>query len=225
MEVVIRQLSLEKFKPKNVKKNLYIAASCHIVNNEIFFNRKLLLKEDPALPFAQFAKKIYKDRLLKYPKFFKMDRLSKLVFLGAEFLFKESRFLHPEGDNKVAVVLSNRASSLDTDRKHQASIANEDAWFPSPAVFVYTLPNIGIGEICIRHQLYSENAFFIFDAFNAGFLEKYATALIHNQKENSVLCGWVDYDENDYEAFLYLVAEKGTIPHTAENINYLYKVD
>ena len=159
-------------------KKLYIATSCNILNNEIYIDGKSFLKEDAELPFLQFAKKVYKDQQWKYPKFFKMDALSKLAFLGAELLFQESSFLDTNGENKVGIVLSNRAASLDTDRNHQASITDEAAWFPSPAVFVYTLPNIGIGEICIRHKLYSENAFFVFDAFNAEFLEKYAQALI-----------------------------------------------
>lgn len=201
-----------------MQQQLYISNACSILHHAIYMDGQQVLQEDKNLSFKAFAKKVYKDHELKYPKFFKMDRLSKLAFLAAEFLLKKSNILKPKIENNIAIVLSNRASSLDTDRKHQSAIANETAYFPSPAVFVYTLPNIGIGEISIRHQLHSENAFFVFDSFNADFLQKYAAALIHNQKANSVLCGWVDYDENDYHAFLYLVTTIGETLHTTENI-------
>ncbi|MGB7392927.1 MAG: 3-oxoacyl-ACP synthase [Pricia sp.] len=128
----------------------------------------------------------------------------------------------PENQN-TAIVLSNRASSLDTDRKYQESISDLHNFYPSPAVFVYTLPNICIGEISIRHRLRSENSFFIFDAFNAGFLKDYAESLLDTGKADEVLCGWVDVDENHYEAFLYLVSPTGNIPHTEQEITELYQ--
>lgn len=204
-----------------MNKELYISASCTIINNKITIDNQVIAQEDEDLDFTVFAKKIYKDNQLKYPKFFKMDRLSKLAFLGAEFLFSESGILNQEEENNIAIVLSNRASSLDTDRKHQSSIEDKTAYFPSPSVFVYTLPNIAIGEISIRHQLYSENAFFVFENFNAEFLEKYCSSLIHHQKANSVLCGWVDFDKNDYHAFLYLLTQREGMLHNAKNINHL----
>ena len=205
-----------------MNKKLYIATSCTISNSTIFIDGQPIIKESQDLSFPQFAKKVYKDNGMKYSKFFKMDKLSKLAFLGAEFLFQKSNFLSKDKENKVAIVLSNRAASLETDRKHQASIEDKAAYYPSPAVFVYTLPNIGIGEISIRHKLYSENAFFVFDEFNATFLANYSESLIYNQKENSVLCGWVEYDGTEYHAFLYLVSETGIIPHTVENIENLF---
>lgn len=211
-------------KRKKLNQQLYISTTCSITNHTIYVNGQAVIQEDAALAFPQFAKKVYKDHLTKYPKFFKMDSLSKLAFLASEFLFKNSNILKPETENNIAIVLSNRASSLDTDRKHQASIAQADAYFPSPAVFVYTLPNIGIGEISIRHKLHSENAFFVFDSFNPDFLQKYAAALIHNQKANSVLCGWVDYDETNYHAFLYVVSTEGTVAHHTQNIHSKFKL-
>jgi hypothetical protein len=43
-----------------------------------------------AADFAEFSKKAYHHLGLSYPKFFKMDNLSKLAFLGAELLLKAS---------------------------------------------------------------------------------------------------------------------------------------
>ena len=141
-----------------------------------------------------------------------MDDLSKLAFIAADVLLKD------ETEKNIGLVLSNKAASLDTDRKHQKSLND----YPSPAVFVYTLPNICLGEISIKHQLYSENSFFIFDSFNAESLYIYANSLLDEQKSEKVLCGWVNFDDGKYDAFLYVVAKKGTFVHSIAEINRLY---
>ena len=151
-----------------------------------------------------------------------MDNLSKLAFLAADVLLKHTK-LPTDKENNIAIILSNRASSLDTDRKYQDSISDADNFFPSPSVFVYTLPNICIGEISIKHQLHSENCFFIFDTFDANHLWINVEILLKSKKAEKVLCGWVDFDENNYEAFLYLVEENGTIAHSPNEIKRLYK--
>ncbi len=120
-------------------------------------------------------------------------------------------------------MFSNSASSLDTDRKYQEAINDKDNYYPSPAVFVYTLPNITIGEVSIKNELRSENAFFIFENYNANFHQIYESSLIHGEKSKAVLGGWVNVDGNNYEAFLYLVSENGEIEHTEENLINLYK--
>ena len=149
-----------------------------------------------------------------------MDRLSKLAFMAAEVLLGPPNTSRE--NRNIAIVLSNRASSLDTDRKYQQSISDEHNFYPSPAVFVYTLPNICIGEISIRHTLRSENSFFIFDSFTPLFLKDYAHSLLHTEKADEVLCGWVEVDEDRYEAFLYLVSAIGKYPHTEQQLTKMY---
>jgi len=175
-----------------------------------------LIFEEGSEDIKSFLKSVYQYLDPKYSKFFKMDALSKLAFLSAEILLKE------EAKKNIAIILSNNASSLDTDRKYQDSINDKENYFPSPAVFVYTLPNIGIGEISIRHQLKSENGFFVFDNYNANFHYNYEKILIQNNKSEAVLAGWVNIDEDSYEAFLYLVSQNGTIEHTEKNLKQLY---
>ena len=79
------------------------------------------------------------------------------------------------------------------------------------------------GEISIKHHLHSENCFFIFDTFNADHLWINAQSLLKHQKAEKVLCGWVDFDDKNYDAFLYLVEENGIIAHRPEEIKRLYK--
>ncbi len=202
-------------------KKLYIQSYCHIKNNQLWLNGKLVFEGDQDNNLKDFLKSSYRDQKLHYPKFFKMDNLSKLSILAADLILSEidlNKF-----DHNVALIFSNKASSLDTDRKHQKSIDDADHYFPSPAVFVYTLPNIGIGEISIKHKLKSENGFFIFDEYNAKFHHNYERLLIKNNKSNAVLAGWVNVDEEVYDAFVYLISENGNLEHTEQNLIKLYK--
>lgn len=205
-----------------MQTNHYITSFCHIKNQTVSLNNTVVYQDKTADTFTSFIKGAYKSLNTSYSKFFKMDSLSKLAFLAADVLL-QNEHLNIEEENNIAVVLSNRASSLDTDRAHQNAIQNKNDYFPSPAVFVYTLPNICIGEISIKYKLYSENSFFIFDSFNAQHLFDYSNSLLASKKTKSVLCGWVDFDKNHYEAFLYLVSETSSnIEHNKNNINTLY---
>jgi hypothetical protein len=191
----------------------YIQSICTIQNNEIILDGVSIFKLEPTT-FSDFSKKAYQNFEINYPKFFKMDSLSKLAFLGAELLLKNK--IDTEKENNIALVFANNSSSLDTDIKYQNSISDPENYFPSPAVFVYTLPNICIGEISIRHQLKSENSFFIFDEFNPAFMMNYANVLLDSKKADKVLCGWVEYYDEEYKAFLYLVTKEGDLEHKIE---------
>jgi len=197
----------------------YIQSFCMIQNNQISLNGEIVFSTEPTV-FSDFSKKAYQHFQTAYPKFFKMDNLSKLAFLGAELLLKSESDASKE--NNTALVFSNKSSSLDTDVKYQNSIADKENYYPSPAVFVYTLPNICLGEISIRHQLKSENSFFIFVDYKPEFMEKYSNILLQTEKADKVLCGWVEYYNEDYKAFLYLVDTKGELVHEKELLKKLY---
>ena len=198
----------------------YINSFCSIKNNTISLNGSKIYS-DETIDFLEFIKAAYKSLDTNYPKFFKMDGLSKLALLAADVLLKDEN-LDEDKENDIAIVFSNKASSLDTDRKHQKSIENKEEYYPSPAIFVYTLPNICIGEISIKYKLFSENSFFIFENFSAQHLLDYANSLLSAGKTEKVLCGWVELDGNQYEAYLYLVTKIGTILHSKENIIKFY---
>ena len=200
-------------------KKFHISSYCHI-KNQIFSVNGDVIFSDNSGDFIIFIKSAYKFLKTDYSKFFKMDNLSKLAFLAADVLLNREDLT--KEDNNIALIFSNKASSLDTDRKHQSAIENDAEYFPSPSVFVYTLPNICLGEISIKHKLYSENSFFIFDHFNAEHLQLYANSLLRSGKAEKVLCGWVDFDESNYEAFLYLVGNEGELEHNTEEITRLY---
>ena len=194
----------------------YIESFSHVKNGTVYVNGEAIFKTLET-DFKSVMKAAYKNLIVDYPKFFKMDNLSKLGVLAAEVLLKE------ESEKNMAMVFSNRASSLDTDRGYQDSIKDPTQYYPSPAVFVYTLANILMGEISIKHKIYSENCFFITEEFFPEILSPYTTQLLDEKKAEKVLCGWVDVDNGKYNAFLYVVAKKGTFVHSDAEINRLYK--
>lgn len=197
-------------------KKYYIKSFCHITNNSVRVKNKVVFEDSNPENTKSFLKDVYKNLDIKYPKFFKMDNLSKLAFLGAEYILEDNV------KENTAIVFSNNASSLDTDRKHQESIKDVENYFPSPAVFVYTLPNIGIGEISIRQKLKSENGFFIFEKFNSSFHFNYESNLLNNSKTQAILGGWINIDNDKIDSFLYFIDTEGELEYTEQNINNIY---
>ncbi len=161
---------------------------------------------------GKYFKGIYKSLEIDYPKFYKMDRLSKLAFLTAEFLFDGGELLPRYKPDEVAMIFSNSSSSLDTDIKHNTSILDRNNYFPKPAVFVYTLPNILIGEISIRHTLRGENTFFISEKFDPDFFVDYVTHLLETTKHKACLLGRTEYMSGNFESFMFFIEKSENDP-------------
>lgn len=202
-----------------MENKYYISSYCSIENNSISLNGEIVFQSNDE-SFTDFSKAAYKSLKIDYSKFFKMDNLSKLAFLSADLIL--NNVIKETNEHDIALVFANKSSSLDTDVKYQKSISNKDEYYPSPAVFVYTLPNICVGEISIKHQLNSENAFFVFDSYPIDFMITYAKSLLQTKKAKKVLCGWVELYQENYKAFLYLVEDKGQMEHNNKSITILY---
>ena len=151
-----------------------------------------------------------------------MDNLSKLGWLATEILLKDNFNAVACKAEEVGIVLSNANASLDTDIKYYETAKD----IASPALFVYTLPNIVIGEISIRHHFKGENAFFISEKFDAEFIEQYVSGLLNNNILQCCICGWVELLEDQYKAVLFLVENEPGSPKklfTKENLNKIYQ--
>lgn len=184
-----------------------ITSYAHIKQNKVFVNGKPVFEAAPEADLAGFLSEAYKALGLSYPKFHKMDLQCKLGILCTEFALRGTDFLKENDLSKMAIVLENAASSLDTDRQHQHSISDKSNYFPSPAVFVYTLSNIVIGEMAIKYKITGENAFFVSEQFDAELLANYTGSLFESGTESAV-CGWVEVDGAGYEAFIFLVEKQ-----------------
>lgn len=182
---------------------IVVSSYCRIKNNSLVINGKsvFLPNQDSA---SFFLAETYKALGLNYPKFHKMDGLCKLGLLATEAALQNNGFLERHALDKIGILISNKASSLDTDRNHQNSISDKEKYLPSPSVFVYTLPNIVIGEIAIKHKITGENAFFVAPHFDAKLLIDQTNILFKQSVTSAVIGGWVDYDNGNMDALIYL---------------------
>ena len=154
---------------------------------------------------GELTRSVYRNYNIDYPRFFKMDNLSKLGFLSAEILLQGTDILQKYPSEEIAIILGNASSSLESDEKHQESIRDRKKYFPSPSVFVYTLANIMASEIAIRHKVKGENAVFIFEQFDPGFICRYVSGLFRNQRVDCCFSGWIECYGDHYQSFLFII--------------------
>jgi hypothetical protein len=194
----------------------YITASSLISPNKIFKNGQPFFEKTGNA--GSFLDAVYAHFKISYPKFHKMDHLCKLGFMATEVLLQGSDHENKYNETETGLVLCNAHASLDVDLKYVKTIHSG----ASPALFVYTLPNIVIGEISIRHHFKGENAFFVFKQFDGNFIAEYVNGLFENKLIRNCICGWVDILKEDYRALLFLVetdSPGNAIPFTAANMN------
>lgn len=180
----------------------HIQRRCSIKAGQIIINGQIVFNAGQPDDFPAFIRAAYKHLALDDRKFYKMDDLSKLGYIAATYLLAENPPGQISQPKEIAIFLANAFSSLDTDRKHQQTIDTPGDPEASPAIFVYTLPNVVMGEICIRHKIQGDNTFFISRDYDEAFLRRYAELSMQAQNLRHCIIGWCDYTENSYEAHL-----------------------
>lgn len=158
---------------------------------------------------AAMLAELYREHIGDWPKFFKMDTLSKVGFMASELLLKEIGDKRMEGEEYVssrAVMLFGTTASLSADKNYQETIQDAANYYPSPALFVYTLPNIVTGEIAIRNHYRGETQFLVVDRFDAAQMAFHIGCAMQDNTTRSVLAGWVDSTANDdFSCFMTLI--------------------
>ena len=198
----------------------FITRFAHIRNRTLIHQGKAIY-ENPEGTLDNFLDSALQALSINYPKFYKMDHSSKLGFLCAEIILKDSIRDH-YGPGQIALVLANAHGSLDTDIRYFESTKT----MASPALFVYTLPNIVAGEICIRHGIKGENAFFVWPAFDATQMYRYVEMVMASEKTQACLSGWVDVMAEHHDVFLYLTEKQekaNALGHSAVQLQKLYQ--
>ena len=194
---------------------------------QVTLNGKTLVGSAPA---KTLLIDLYKTHVGDYPKFYKMDPLCRAGFIASELLLKtekngcldnwtntdDSICKNPKttkpqnpkiqyGESR-GVVLFNAASSLADDRNYQATINNSETAFPSPSLFVYTLPNVLTGEIAIRNHYYGETNFIVLPELDCDVMACAIEMTFSDLSLQSLITGWVDcYSETDYDVLMFIV--------------------
>lgn len=171
-----------------------------ILDQRKLWERKEELGEQEGKEHHSLLTSLYKQMIGNYPKFYKMDGLSRLGFVTSEILLNAEK---GETDKERAIIFFNHSSSIASDRNYKESINDKDNYFPSPSIFVYTLPNIVTGEIAIRNHFHGETSFFILPDKDERLMEEILQASCRDDQSKSFLTGWIDYeDERHFEAEL-----------------------
>lgn len=171
-----------------------------ILDQRKLWERKEELGEQEGKEHHSLLTTLYKQMIGNYPKFYKMDGLSRLGFVTSEILLNAEK---GETDKERAIIFFNHSSSIASDRNYKESINDKDNYFPSPSIFVYTLPNIVTGEIAIRNHFHGETSFFILPDKDERMMEEILQASCRDTQSKSFLTGWIDYeDERHFEADL-----------------------
>lgn len=169
-------------------KKYFINGFINWKDDRIQLNGIDFLKLDPNTDSLSKTKAVYQHLGISYPKFFKMDLLSKAAFLSTEILRNHIDQFETYNKEKTATVLSTCDGCLEVDKNYEESRKT----FPSPALFVYTLPNIMLGEICIRNGFKGEQLCTLADEEQAEFTAFYVQDLLDNRDTDVCICGFVN---------------------------------
>lgn len=177
---------------------------------KVYINPEMVTVNDKPLAHkekgASLLTELYRNHIGDYPKFFKMDTLSKLGFVASELLLQAEGKPRFEPREDRAVIFFNKSASLQADTAYQATIQDAENFFPSPAAFVYTLPNIVTGEIAIRNKYFGETSFIVLPDRDPQIMARQLRLAFLDPMTESILGGWLDCtDENHFEAEIYLL--------------------
>ncbi len=188
---------------------------CRIHLGEAFVNGELFYQH---MGDESFLVGLYRQLGISYPKFFKMDEMAKLAFLGSEMVLVRAGLENYTNDD-VAFLFANQRSSLETDIQFYDTLKEG---IPSPSLFVYTLPNIGMGEVCIRHAQHGENNFLVMEKFDAEALLQSALPLLEQGTAKAVLIAWTEVTKDGPDGFFVFISRKEELQSLTEKLNGLY---
>ena len=153
----------------------------------------------------ELLRELYRREVGDYPKFYKMDVLSAVAFVASELLLHAEGAAHEVPRTDRAVVLFTCQASCQADQAFQRTINPGDDYFPSPAAFVYTLPNIACGEIALRNGYRSETACYLLPCHDEEAERDLLALTLAAPGVQTVLGGWIDCtDKNNFEAIIRL---------------------
>lgn len=165
---------------------------------------------------------IYKKMIRDYPKYYRMDGMAKLVFILGELLCERTDVCEDYNGQDIAVIMFNTSGSYPSDLIHSEAIKTGFDG-SSPANFVYTLPNVGVGELCIKRKITGENAFFIEDELNVERISSISSIYLEQNRCKAVIIGWVEPTQNEGNHLLLITGKKGglSLPNSESNIRNL----
>lgn len=120
------------------------------------------------------------------------NAVSRAVISEIDRLREQGGFHGP-----MHIVLFNMTSTAIVDKEFLETISDNDAYYPSPSLFVYTLPNIVTGEVAMRYGWQVETSFYVLRERNEQMIHEIVTATAQAHPGERILYGWVDRPEKE----------------------------
>lgn len=194
------------------------ATYCRMNPHGVFVNgrQKLSFNE---IAVEDALTEMYRNLALEYPKFYKMDLLSKVAFLGVELLKTvDPSLVSTQNDDQIGLLFANSEGSTHTDIRFQESYLVD--LLPSPSLFVYTLPNIALGEIAIRNKWHGAHMFAVFPNFVPVYYADHGKIMLE-EGAKVVIGGWLDVREK-LDA-LFFVMDEGLVNNRENILHFVSK--
>ena len=189
---------------------IHIQTAVRVTNKQVIVDGKP--EKIAAYDDTSWLTSIYKHLGIQYPKFFKMDNLCKAGFLASEFVMRKAQASPSTEKKDWSVIVFNHYGSLDNDRTYQTTIQDPANYYPSPAIFVYTLSNIVTGEIAIRHKIMGESCSYIQEQFDAEAIFDIGTLAFQNNADiKNLLIGWIEYMKGSCDVLLFHLSSEKSI--------------
>ena len=136
-----------------------------------------------------------------------MDLYSRLAYVGASLLAKDS--LADCAPEDIALCIGTVNGSVLADRKHISTISDPEAFYPSPSVFINTLPNVVLGEIAVKNGVKGETTLVMLPERDEATLQTVVDVTLAATRPAALICGWVDCTAEDtYFADLKIIKNK-----------------
>ena len=149
--------------------------------------------------------RLYKECLSDDARYYKMDLFSRLAYVGTGLLAKDN--LAGCAPEDIGLLIFTKNGSVLADRKHLSTFSQE--YYPSPAIFINTLPNVVLGEIAVTHQIKGETTLVMLPGENQELMENILAATLSATQPSALITGWVDCEsENVFQASLKLIKIK-----------------
>lgn len=128
------------------------------------------------------------------------NAVSRAVISEIDRLREQGGFHGP-----MHIVLFNMTSTAIVDKEFLETISDNNAYYPSPSIFVYTLPNIVTGEVAMRYGWQMETSFYVLRERNEQMIHEIVNATAQAHPGERILYGWMDRPEkNKIELELYI---------------------
>jgi len=155
--------------------------------------------DDQAVPLenrgSALITEIFKKYLADGSRFFKMDLYSRLAYAGTSLLAKDA--LEDADPEDRALFIFTQNGSVLADRKHLSTFSNPEEFFPSPAIFINTLPNVVLGEIAVKNSIKGETTLVLLPHRDEAAMNRIIEATVSATRPSVMLCGWVDCEAED----------------------------